>query len=244
MKTEKTRQHNVMFVILEPEWGCCGHRRPHRGHGATPSAATCSGPPSRRERLAQGRLREAPGDARARRGARSDPGRRGRRGDEGAGARARRHPLHRRLPAAHRPHRGEARFLFRAQTARAAAGQVLRQGSSSRTSPTPPHSPPAASATPSRRAATPPGTRPAPPHPRDPERRAALHPDRVWSWTGEALDMKTPLLARWTRSPGAAIRALKLLGDEYSNSLHDDRRRAGVLPDRRAILLCPPRPAH
>ena len=49
-------------------------------------------------------------------------------------------------------------------------------------------------------------------HPREPERRAALHPDRVRSWTGEALDHKIPLLRSMDalsasrRSSAAAVR--------------------------------------
>ena len=43
----------------------------------------------------------------------------------------------------------------------------------------------------------------------------------------------------------SAIRALRLLGDERVQArVHDRRARAGVLPDRRAVLLRAPRPGH
>ena len=80
---------------------------------------------------------------------------------------------------------------------------------------------------------------------REPERRPALHPDRV-----RILDRRG---AR-RQDPAAALdgRALEL-GHQGAASarrradqsrLHDGRPRAGVLPDRRAVLLRAPRPGH
>ena len=69
-------------------------------------------------------------------------------------------------------------------------------------------------------------------------------PTAFTSWTGEALDHKIPLLRSMDALSGAAVRALELLGvDDATARVHDDRLRAGVLPDRRAVLLRTPRPA-
>ena len=69
-------------------------------------------------------------------------------------------------------------------------------------------------------------------------------PTAFASWTGEALDHKIPLLRSMDAlsqlgraRAGAARRRRGLAG------LHDRRARAGVLPDRRAVLLRAPRPA-
>ena len=70
-------------------------------------------------------------------------------------------------------------------------------------------------------------------------------PTAFASWTGEALDMKIPLLRSMDALSKSAIRALRLLGDdEAAAGVHHGRRRAGVLPDRRAVLLRAPRPGH
>ena len=82
-------------------------------------------------------------------------------------------------------------------------------------------------------------------HPREPERRAPVHPDRV-----HVLDRRG---AR-SQDPAAALdgRALRR-GDPRARParrrgrlarLHDDRLRAGVLPHRRAVLLRTTRPGH
>ena len=116
-----------------------------------------------------------------------------------------RDPLHPLVPAAHRLHRGEARLVLRSRRRRRRDRGVLRRD------PTPPRSPPAASARRSRPAATPPGThlarlilenptgpclvvRPSPP---GPARR---------STTG------CPCCARWTPTVGRPGAALQLLG--------------------------------
>ena len=68
-------------------------------------------------------------------------------------------------------------------------------------------------------------------------------PTAFTSWTGEALDHKIPLLRSMEALSNAAVRALRLLGDDVAQrDLHDRRPRAGVLPDRRAVLLRAPRP--
>ena len=68
-------------------------------------------------------------------------------------------------------------------------------------------------------------------------------PTAFASWTGEALDAKIPLLRSMDALSGSAIRALRLLGDESRLArVHDGRPGAGVLPDRRAVLLRAPRP--
>ena len=68
-------------------------------------------------------------------------------------------------------------------------------------------------------------------------------PTAFASWTGEALDAKIPLLRSMDALSRSAIKALRLLGDEESQArLHHGRARAGVLPDRRAVLLRAPRP--
>ena len=70
-------------------------------------------------------------------------------------------------------------------------------------------------------------------------------PTAFASWTGEALDAKIPLLRSMDALSKSAIRALQLLGDdECAARLHHGRPRAGVLPDRRAVLLRAPRPGH
>ena len=111
---------------------------------------------------------------------------------------------------------------------------------------TPPRSRPAACARPSRLAATPRGTR----HrrrssSRTPTARYLCIPTAFVSWTGEALDHKIPLLRSMDALSKVAVRALKLFGDNDVHArLHDGRARAGVLPDRRAVLLRASRPLH
>ena len=68
-------------------------------------------------------------------------------------------------------------------------------------------------------------------------------PTAFASWTGEALDAKIPLLRSMDALSRSAIRALRLLGDEDAAArVHHGRPGAGVLPDRRAVLLRAPRP--
>ena len=83
-------------------------------------------------------------------------------------------------------------------------------------------------------------------HPRRPQRRHARHPDRVpVSWTGEALDKKTPLLRSMEALSNQALRILRLFGNTRGQEgLHHRRPRAGILPDRQELLLRPARPAQ
>ena len=70
-------------------------------------------------------------------------------------------------------------------------------------------------------------------------------PTAFASWTGEALDHKIPLLRSMDALSKSAMRALKLFGnDDGPAGVHHRRPRAGVLPDRRAVLLRAPRPDH
>ena len=70
-------------------------------------------------------------------------------------------------------------------------------------------------------------------------------PTAFASWTGEALDHKIPLLRSMDALSTSAVRALTLLGDRGRQArVHDGRPRAGVLPDRRAVLLRAPGPLH
>ena len=70
-------------------------------------------------------------------------------------------------------------------------------------------------------------------------------PTAFVSWTGEALDNKIPLLRSMDALSKSAMRALRLFGNHIGRAdLHHRRPRAGVLPDRRAVLLRAPRPAH
>ena len=68
-------------------------------------------------------------------------------------------------------------------------------------------------------------------------------PTAFTSWTGEALDNKIPLLRSMDALSGAAVRRAGAARCRRRQAgLHDDRLRAGVLPDRRAVLLRTARP--
>ena len=128
-------------------------------------------------------------------GARPGARRRGRRGDEGVGARARRDPLHPRLPAAHRPHGREARLLLRARRRGRRDRRVLRQGAdpgrarrllvSDRRRPR--H---LRGARLHRLGSDQPRV-----HPREPQRRPALHPDRLRLVDGRGAGREDPAAA-------------------------------------------------
>ena len=127
----------------------------------------------------QGHLQEAAVGPRDRRGARHRARRRGRRGDEGVGAGAGRDPLHPRLPAAHRPDRREARLVLRARRQGRRGRRLLRQGADpgrARRLVVPDRRRPRHLRGPRLHRLGPDQPRV---HPREPERRAALHPDRV-----------------------------------------------------------------
>ena len=83
-------------------------------------------------------------------------------------------------------------------------------------------------------------------HPREPERRAASA-SRPPSRRGRARRSTTRsrCCARWTRCRSTArARAAAVRRRGVHARLHDGRPRAGVLPDRRAVLLRAPRPLH
>ncbi len=83
-------------------------------------------------------------------------------------------------------------------------------------------------------------------HPREPERRVPLHPDGVRVVDGRGARPQDPAAALDGRAVDSrALRALRLFGDDDAPArLHHRRPRAGVLPDRRALLLRAPRPGH
>ena len=81
-------------------------------------------------------------------------------------------------------------------------------------------------------------------HPREPQRRAAVHPDRLHLLDGRGARQQDPAAAldgRALRRGDPRARAARRRGRRAR--VHDDRLRAGVLPDRRAVLLRTPRPA-
>ena len=67
-------------------------------------------------------------------------------------------------------------------------------------------------------------------------------PTAFVSWTGEALDKKTPLLRSMESLSKQAVRILRLFGSKAHARPRDLRTRAGVLPDRSAVLFQPSRP--
>ena len=66
-------------------------------------------------------------------------------------------------------------------------------------------------------------------------------PTAFVSWTGEALDKKTPLLRSMEALSKQAVRILQALRVEGAARPRDVRTRAGVLPDRSAVLFQPAR---
>ncbi len=62
-------------------------------------------------------------------------------------------------------------------------------------------------------------------------------PTAFCSWTGEALDKKTPLLRSVEALSKHAVRILKLFGSERDPRAQHGRARARVFPDRQALLF-------
>ena len=167
---------------------------------------------------------------------------RGRR-HEGLGDREGRDPLHALVSAADRLDRREARLLLRADGRRRRDRRVLRQGAhpgragrvlvSHRR-----HPGDLRGARLHRVGPDEPGV-----HPREPQRRAAVHPHRVRVVDGRGAGPQDPAAAldggavelRHPRARAAGRHGGRL-------GLHDRRPRAGVLPDRRAVLLRAARP--
>ena len=82
-------------------------------------------------------------------------------------------------------------------------------------------------------------------HAREPERRGALHPDRVRLVDGRGARPQDPAAALDGRAvEHGAARAAAVRRRRVDARVHDRRARAGVLPDRRALLLRAPRPDH
>jgi glutamine synthetase len=118
------------------------------------------------------------------------------------------------------------------------SGKELIQGE-----PTRPRSRRAASARPSRPAATPPGTRRRRRSSSRTQRRAAVHPDGVRVVDGEALDQKIPLLRSMDALSKSAIRALRLFGDLTAQRVFTTvGAEQEYFLDRRAVLLRAPGP--
>ena len=81
-------------------------------------------------------------------------------------------------------------------------------------------------------------------HPREPERRAALHPDRLRVVDRRGARPQDPAAALDGRAVevGRSARCGCSATSEADARVHHGRPRAGVLPDRRAVLLRAPRP--
>ena len=237
----RVRQTNVTAARWSPNGGALGAvdlTEPFSyPHGENVFIAGGAAPPA-----AEGDL-SAPGTgARAGRGARPVAGRRGRARDEGVGTREGRHPLHPRLPAAHRAHRREARLLLRPRRRGRRPGRLRGHRAD-------PGRAGCLVVPDRRRARDVRGARlhrlgPDQPgiHPREPQRRAALHPDRLRVVDGRGARPQDPAAALDGRAvalrdarPAAARR--RAVGAR----VHHGRPRAGVLPDRRAVLLRAPR---
>ena len=190
----RLRSQNVNAAQWSPNGGA------HRAVGPDPARRQRL----RRQRLlrrrpapaaAQGRLPGAPGDARRGQGPRAGARRRRRVRDEGVGAGEGRHPLHALVPAADRHHRREARLLLRAHGRRLRDRRLLRQGA---------HPGRAGRVVvPDRRH---PGDLRGPRlhrlgpdlaglHPREPQRRAAVHPDGVRVVDGRGAGQQDPAAA-------------------------------------------------
>ena len=124
-----------------------------------------------------------------------DPRRRRRRGDEGMGDGEGRHALHALVPAAHRLDRGEARLLLRPHRRRRRDRGVLRQGADpgrARRLLVPDRRHPGDVRGPRLHRLGPDLARL---HPREPQRRAALHPDRVRVVDGRGARPQDPAAA-------------------------------------------------
>ena len=67
-------------------------------------------------------------------------------------------------------------------------------------------------------------------------------PTAFVSWTGEALDKKTPLLRSMEALSKQAVRVLKLFGSTRRSRRHDVRTRAGIFPHRPQFLSVPSGP--
>ena len=152
-------------------------------------------PAEQRAAPAQGRLQAPAEDARGRRAARPVARRRRRRRDEGLGAREGRHALHALVPAAHRPDRREARLLLqpdrRGHRDRRVLGQGAHPGRAGRVL-VPDRRHPRDVRGPRLHRV---GPDVAGVHPREPQRRAAVHPDGVRVVDGRGARPEDPAAA-------------------------------------------------
>ena len=194
---------------------------------------------------AQAGLPPAAGHHRPRRAARGRPGRRRRAGDEGLGPGEGRHALHPLVPAPHRLHRGEARLVLRPGRRRHRARPVHRQGAHQGRAgrvelPDGRHPRHVRGPRLHRVGPDQPGV-----HHREPERRVPLHPHgvRVVDGRGPRHQDPAPALDGGAEQGGAA-RAQAVRRQRDDARLHHDRARAGVLPDRRELLLRPAGPGQ
>ena len=190
----KIRQQNVSAAQWSPNGAALGALDLTRSRQ----------PGLRRERLqprraapapAEDRLQAAAGDARAGRGARQLARRRRRARDEGVGAGEGRDPLHALVPAADRLDRREARLVLQPGRRRHRDRRVLRQGADPGRArrvllPDRRHPRHVRGARLHRLGPDQPGV-----HPREPERRAALHPDGVHVVDGRGARPQDPAAA-------------------------------------------------
>ena len=240
----RTRMTNVSAAQWSPNGGAMG-RSDLTQAGAYAFGENVFSPAIQRQRLSPACLQAPAGDAGQRAAAGCRAGGRHRDRDEGMGDGARLHALHALVPAAHRLHGREARLVLQPDRRRQRAGGVLRQG-----------------ADPGRagRLLVPDRRDPgdvrgarlhrvgsllAGLHPREPERRAALHPDRVRVVDRRGARPQDPAAALDGRALAlGAAHAAAARQRGRDARVHDDRARAGVLPDRRELLLRAPRPRH
>ena len=192
---------------------------------------------------AQDRLPAPAGDALSRRGDRHLAGRPDRRRDEGLGDGEGRDPLHALVPAADRLDGREARLVLRAHGRGHGDRRLLRQGAHpgrARRVVLPHRRHPRHLRGPRLHRVGPdePGL-----HPREPQRRRALHPDGVRVLDGRGARQQDPAAALDGRAvQGGDPRAAPVRRPGRPAGVHDRRPRAGVLPDRRAVLLRAARP--
>ena len=241
----RVREKNVVAAQWSSE-RLHRHRRPDRSAAPTIFGANVFGPDEQRQRLPKEVFRQLQATIDRGEPLDADLADAVALADEGLGAREGRDPLHPLVPAPHRVDRREARLLLRARSATAPRSPSSRARSSSRASRTRPAS---------RRG----GIRATfeargytawdPTSPafiiENPNGAFLCIPTAFASWTGEALDTKIPLLRSMEALNKSALRALRLFGDSDDGPrLHHDRARAGVLPDRRELLLRAARPGQ
>ena len=166
--------------------------------------------------------------------------RRRRERDEGVGGRARRDALHALVPADDRARPREKHDSFLQLQRRPAAARVLGQDADQGRARRVARSRRAACAATFEARGYTAWDPTSPAFIREAENGATLCiPTAFCSWTGEALDKKTPLLRSAEALSTQAVRLLKVLGDEtVQRGVPDGRRRAGVLPDRPATSTC------